>query len=192
MAISDAHLLQGFTQTELAKMFTMSGGEVRSRLQDVPSSGMRNGRATYRMRDAAPKLMRMVEDAELVERILRMKHTQLPPALAKEFWQGQLNKQRFETLAGDLWPTVQVMEYVGGAYKTIRLSLQLLMDAVERETTLTDVQRRIIQDLVDATLEDMRETLQKAVKKNVRAKNRRESASHAAASPQEDERYADL
>lgn len=193
MPMSEANILQGFTQTELQKMFNMSGREVQQRLTDLPSSGTRNGRPVYRMRDAAPKLVpRLDEDADVIERILRMKHTDLPKMLSKEYWTGQLNKQRYETLAGDLWPTAQVMEYVGGAYKTIRLSLQLLIDAVERETTLTEVQRRVIQDLVDATLEDMRETLQKQVKKNVRAKNRRESASQPKASSEEDDRYADL
>jgi len=83
----------------------------------------------------------------------------LPPMLRKEFWTGQNARLKFEKDQGELWDTQTVVEYVSEAFKTIRMSLLLLSDGVERDTVLSDVQRDTIKNLIDSTLEDIRERL---------------------------------
>lgn len=183
---ADEIVHNGATLTELGFMFGLAYGTVKNKMAGARPSGTRNGKDVFRLRDAAPRLIKVTEDDAMVNRILNMNHTELPKMLSKEYWQGQLNRQKYEKERGDLWETTKIIEYVGNAYKTLRLSLQLMIDAVERETTLTEVQRRVIQDMIDATLDDMRESLQNGIK------DQRKPTSYETAPSQEDDRYADL
>jgi hypothetical protein len=185
-ATSDDLVYSGATLAEIATIFGVSGVEARNRCFGIRPNGSRNGIKVYRIRDVAPKFVKVTEDAELVDRILRMKHTDLPKMLSKEYWAGKLAKQKYEMLKGDLWPTTKILEHVGGAYKTIRLSLMLMVDAVERETAFTEHQRRLLVDLIDTTLEDARERLQDG------RSNRRKGALAQTVASSEDEQHADL
>lgn len=177
----------GCTATELARLFRMPLQTVRDSIKDIPPCGMRGARQLYRVNEVAPRLIRSQEDeVATVDRILRMHHTDLPKMLSKEYWYAQTQKQKYDVAAGNLWPTEDVIKLVGEAFKTIRLSLQLMSDTVERNEVLTEKQRQTILDLVDATLNDMREKLIHAFK------NRRVPALDAEASPGQDDRYADL
>lgn len=177
----------GCTPTELSRLFRMPLQTVRDSIKDVPPAATRGGRQLWLVHEVAPKLIRSNEDeAATVDRILRMHHTDLPKMLSKEYWYAQTQKQKYDVAAGNLWPTDAVMKLAGDAFKTIRLSLQLMSDTVERNEVLTEKQRRTILDLVDATLNDMREKLIYAFK------NRRVPTLDAKASSGEDDRYADL
>lgn len=186
MATSEDLVYSGATLAEIATIFGVSGVEARNRCFGVRPNGTRNGIKVYRIRDVAPRFVKVTEDAELVDRILRMKHTDLPKLLSKEYWNGKLAKQKYETLKGDLWSTTKILEYVGDAYKTVRLSLMLMVDAVERETTFTEIQRRLLVDMIDSTLEDTRERLQDG------SNNRRKGPLAQEVAQGQDDRYADL
>lgn len=187
MATSNSILVnKGATQAELGEMFGIHHREVRSRLAPLDPCGKRGQFALYSVKDAARLLVDPFDEEETVERILRMNHTQLPKMLSKEFWQGQRLKQQVEREAGDLWPTTQVVELAGEAFKTLRLSLMLMADTVEREAGLSEKQRSMILALVDATLTDMRERLVDGFA------NRREPARGGPPPPQEDDDGADL
>jgi len=86
--------------------------------------------------------------------------------LSKEFWYGQNQRLNYLERTGELWSTGAVVELASDAFKTLRLSLMLLPDAVERETGLTVKQREIITNLVHNALEDMREKLVDGVKRS--------------------------
>lgn len=97
--------------------------------------------------------------ADLVSRVLSMHHTDLPKMLAKEYWYGQNQRLNYLERIGDLFDTSAVVELASDAFKTIRLSLMLVSDAVEREAGLTLAQREIIDRLMHTALETMREKL---------------------------------
>jgi hypothetical protein len=140
-------------------LFAMPMTTVKDRIVGLPPCARRNGTDVYSIPEAARRLVSALDDAELVRQVLRMKHTELPPSLRREFWMAELNRQKVEVNASNLWPTDKVVEKAGAAFKTLRLSLQLMADQVERNESLTNKQRKTILDLVDMTLQDMRDKL---------------------------------
>jgi hypothetical protein len=157
---SDANpFYKGASIRELATLFAMPMTTVKDRIVGLPPCARRNGTDVYSIPEAARRLVSALDDAELVRQVLRMKHTELPPSLRREFWMAELNRQKVEVNASNLWPTDKVVEKAGAAFKTLRLSLQLMADQVERNESLTNKQRKTILDLVDMTLQDMRDKL---------------------------------
>lgn len=178
---------KGCTATELAQLFKMPMQTVRDSLREVPPCGKRAGRDIYTIPDAAMVLIREAEtDAEQVRRILKLHHTDLPKMLSKEFWLAETHRQRYMVAAGDLWPTTKVVEWLSEAYKTIRLSLMLMADTVERQETLTNTQRDVIVALVDATLNDAADRLNRGFK------NQRKDAVSGPPPPEEDDDNSEL
>jgi hypothetical protein len=160
---------------------------VRDSLAQVPPSGKRGQSDLYSIKDAAKVLIRNDEtDAEQVRRILKTHHTDLPKMLSKEFWLAETHRQRYMVAAGQLWPTTKVVEWLADAYKTIRLSLMLMADTVERQETLTNTQRKTIIEMIDATLNDAAERLIRGFK------DKRESEVGGPSSPEEDDGDAEL
>jgi hypothetical protein len=92
--------------------------------------------------------------------IKKMHHNDLPKHLTKEFWAGLKSKQDYELRAGMLWSTDDIFERVGEAFKTIRMSILLFRDAVERDTVMTDEQQRKITQMTDGLLNEMADRLQ--------------------------------
>jgi hypothetical protein len=173
---------QGASLRELATLFVLPLTTVKDRLVGLPPCARRNGTDVYAIPDAARRLVSALDDEELVRQVLRMRHTQLPPALRREFWMAELNRQKVEERAGNLWPTDKVIEKAGDAFKTLRLSLQLLADQVERNDVLTNKQRTVILTLVDMALQDMRDKLIDGF----RARNRRKPSLDSSRASDED------
>ncbi len=150
----------GATITDLAALFGIDRKQVRERIGDVPSRGMRGNLVIWRVKDVAPRLAKMDgKMTDIVRRIMETHHTDLPKMLAKEFWQAQNSRLRYLKDTGDLWDTSAVVELAAEVFKTLRLSLMLAADAVERETTLSPRQREIIENLMHEALNDAREKL---------------------------------
>lgn len=178
---SDPIIYKGATIGDLAAMFKLDHRVVKQKLVEMRPSGKRGASDVYDVGEAARLLVRPFDDAEMVERVLKMNHTELPKMLSKEFWYAQTQKQKYEAAAGDLWPTLQVVEMAGEAFKTLRLSLQLLPDTLDREAALSEKQRETVQRVVDATLNEMRERLIDAFE------NRRGFTVSGSESPDEDD-----
>lgn len=143
----------GATIPELGAMFAMSTAAVRAKLNGMDSSGMRDGLPTWLVRNAAPRLCSLPD--EIIEKIMAMKVDDLPTKLQKAYWDGKNQHLTYMERVGDLWATSAVVSLAGEAFKTIRLSLLLLTDSVERESKLDDAQREIITRLVDTILIEM-------------------------------------
>lgn len=144
------------SQAQLAQLFETDVKTLPKRLRGLPA-GSRRGVTVYKIRDAAA---RIVKPGYSIEAYLRgMNHSDLPPLLTKEYWNGQRARQIFEENAGDLWRTSQVVETYAEAAKTIRMELLLISDAVERETVLSDQQRKIIKRMIDGAISNLREQL---------------------------------
>lgn len=178
---TDSEILSvGGTITDLAALFGLDRKEVRGRIGDVPPRGKRGNLDVWRVRDVAPRLVRIDDNmTEMVRRVLATHHTDLPKMLSKEFWYGQNQRLRYMRDVGDLWDTAAVVALASEVFKTLRLSLMLASDSVERETGLSPRQREIIENLMHEALNDMREKL-------VVSLNRaRENTSGKAFAPQE-------
>jgi hypothetical protein len=143
-------IYEGVSIAQLCAIFDSSNKTVSKKLAALAPIGVRGGHPIYKLSEAARYLVEPIYDPEEV--IRRMNHRDLPPTLLKEFWTGQRAKQQYEEQAGHLWRTENVIEYLGEAFKVIRMSLLLLGDSVERETQFTERQRDILKRLVDSTL----------------------------------------
>jgi len=153
-------IVSGANVTELAALFRMDRKDIRKRLEGLPPTGKRENSDTWRIRDAAPKLIKFDESmTDLISQVLATHHTDLPKMLSKEFWYGQNQRLRYLRDVGDLWDTQAVVELASEVFKTLRLSLMLAADAVERETGLSVRQREIVENLMHEALNEAREKL---------------------------------
>ena len=145
------------TMAQLAQLFETDSKTLPKRLRGLRPAGSRNGTSTYKIREAAS---RIVKPGYAIEYYLRtMNHSELPPLLTKEYWNGQRARQIYEENAGDLWRTSQVVESFAEAFKTLRMSLLLVADGVDRELELSEGQRRIIKRMIDGAIDDLREKM---------------------------------
>lgn len=145
------------TMSQLAQLFETDAKTLPKRLRGLRPAGVRNNTSTYKIREAAA---RIVKPGYAIEYYLRtMNHQELPPLLTKEYWNGQRARQIYEENAGDLWRTSQVVESFAEAFKTLRMSLLLMADAVDREVELSEAQRKIIKRQIDGAIDDLREKM---------------------------------
>lgn len=179
-------IYEGATQSDLASMFRMTPKTVKARLAEagLRPKGTRGGYEIYEIKEAAPLLVQ--PPADIVDRVLRMHPNDMPKMLAKEYWMSRNHMLTVKQREGDLFTTRSVIDLAGDAFKTLRLSLMLFSDAVEREVGLTEEQRAIIERLVESALNDMRERLVDAIS------NRREHTRSKSFTSGEDDGAEDL
>jgi hypothetical protein len=150
-------LFQGASVRQLAQMFHADPAVVTRKISGIVPVGRRRGANIYRIDEAAARL---VKPGYEIERYIReMNHLDLPPMLGVTFWDGQRKRLTFEENNGDLWRTADVVHAFGEVFNTLRMSLMLMADAVERETSLTDTQRVALRRLIDGAMEDCRTRL---------------------------------
>ncbi len=145
------------TMAQLAQLFQTDAKTLPRRLRGIRPSGQRNNTRTFNIRDAASRLVKPGYSIE--QYIMRMHPNEMPMGLHKEFWAGQKSRQEFEMRAGDLWSTAQVVEALAEAFKTARMTVLLMPETADRETGVTDSQRKILRRLSDGLIDDLRETL---------------------------------
>ena len=153
-------IFEGCSLSQLSQIFDMDNRVIARKIHGLPPCGQRMGYDIYALREAAafliPPATKDIEHA-----IKRMSARDLPPALTKEYWGGQHARLKFEEDAGDLWRTSDVIETLSAVFKTLRMSILLMRDQVERQDELSDRQRGIIQSLIDTTLNELSATLVK-------------------------------
>lgn len=151
-------LYRGLNQDQLMGVFRVDNRTAKRKIAEaleggVKPSGRVRGSDIYDLRDIAPYFVKPAVDVEAY--IRQMDPRELPKMLTKEFWTAQRNKQEYELRAGNLWPTEKVVEEVGELMKLVKMSTLLMLDAVERQTELSDRQRDIIQRLAHGMLDDL-------------------------------------
>lgn len=160
---TEAMIFQGCTQSQLVMIFKMDRRDIAQRIMhaQIDPCGERGGFPIYQISDVAPYLVKPRHSAAKIEEYLKkMNPADLPKILAKEFWAGQRSRQEFLIREGDLWDTDKVMQVFSEAFKTIRQSVLLFRDAVDRQHMLTDAQSELIGSLTDGLLHDMADKLQ--------------------------------
>jgi hypothetical protein len=88
-----------------------------------------------------------------------VKRGELPPALQQQIWDALLKRQKWEENAGQLWRTEKVREVLGSTFQTIKFTIQLWADTVEREVELTQDQRNAIIRMADALQKEIYDAL---------------------------------
>lgn len=145
------------SMAQIAQLFRTDAKTLPRRLRRLKPVATRSGVNVYSIRDAAAYL---VKPGYSIEQYIRNMHfSDLPVGLQKEFWAGLRSRQEYETRAGDLWPTAQVVENLSEAFKQARITILLFPETVERETGVTDAQRKVLRRLADGLIDDLRTSL---------------------------------
>jgi hypothetical protein len=147
----------GVTVGWLSKVFGMDPSDVKKRLADCPPLHRRKAGYVYSLPVAARYLVKPVFDAK--KYLENMKPSELPTQLQKDFWSAQLARQKWEENAGHLWRTEAVIDVLGETFKTIKFTMQLWSDSVERVTGLTAEQKVLITQMVDGLQDDIYKSL---------------------------------
>lgn len=156
---SNVIIYEGATIRQLSLMFHMDKTVVQRRLGGLAPAGRRHGTSYYDIKAAA---QRLVEPGYEIERhIMNMNHMDLPPLLAKEFWNGQRSRLTFEEANGDLWRTSDVVRAISLVLTTYRSVAQTLPDTLEREAGLSREQKAVVRRVIDGALEDGRGKMEK-------------------------------
>ncbi len=145
------------TVSQIGHLFRTDPKTLPTRLRGIRPSSTKSGVNYYDIRTAAGRL---VKPGYSIEQYLRRMHpNEMPVGLMKEFWAGQGSRQNYEIKNGDLWPTAQVVESLAESFKDARMTILLFPETVERETGVTDAQRRVLRRLADTLIDDLRESL---------------------------------
>lgn len=181
---SDAIVLKGASLAQLAMIFSMDARDIKMKMHgQVKPCGERRGHAIYAIKEVARYVVSPPYDMD--EFIQKMTISDLPTILRKEYWAGMRSRQLYEKEAAELWPTSQVVETISSLLKTLRLSLLLSREAVERETELSDRQRAIMTRVIDTSLEDLYVTTTRQFAASKAAGSTAEISSAEALSPEE-------
>lgn len=145
----------GANITQLSQIFNVPEQQIRAKLadNDVKPDGVRRGVPIWKIKNAAPYIVKPMGNMQ--EYLQNASPNDLPPKLTKEFWAGMRAKQEYEVRAGQLWHTTEVIKKVSALMKLVKQSAQLFSDSVERTTELTDRQKKILEQLKDAMLNDL-------------------------------------
>lgn len=154
--------LQGVTVSFLAAVFKMDHSKVKRLLVNCPVKEYRKRgtKQTQNLYDLDVAAAYLVEPKISVEDVLaQIKREDLPPAINTAFWDAQLKRQKWEENAGQLWRTETIRSTIGGMFQTIKFTIQLWADTIERQTGLTEEQREILNGMTDNLQADMFTTL---------------------------------
>lgn len=145
-------ITQAVSASTLGTIFGMSLERVRERIGHLTPVAEYKGSPLYRIRDAAPYLVRPAGiDLEAIVRGL--KPAQLPTALQKDFWTAQRTRLDYQEEAGELWKTEKVQLALADIFKIVRQRTLMTVDSLDRQTVLTPEQRRVLQGMMDGLLE---------------------------------------
>lgn len=150
--------LQGVTVSFLAQVFAMDPAKVKRLLVNCPIKDTRKrGRTqTQHLYDLATAASYLVEPKISVEEVLaQIRREDLPPAINTAFWDAQLKRQKWEENAGQLWRTETIRKSIGGMFQSIKFTIQLWADTIERQKGLTEEQRELLNEMTDKLQHDI-------------------------------------
>lgn len=146
-------MMAGVTVSWLAQVFGMDPKTVKAKLADCPPLHRRKAGYVYHLPTACQYLVKPALSPEQYMR--NMKPSDLPAAFQQSFWDAALKRQKWEENAGQLWRTEKVRQALGETFQTIKFQLQLWADTLERQTGLTDAQRKLLTTMVDTLQEEI-------------------------------------
>lgn len=157
-------IYRGLNQSQLMRLFRVDQRTVKKAIFESGAKPTARifGADVYSVYELAPYLVRPVGDFESY--LMKMNPEDLPKHLQKEFWAAMRSRQEWQKAAEHLWPTEKVVEHVGDLLKLIKMSALLMVDAADRQSTLSPQQRRIIKELTHGMLQDLKDRITKNFK----------------------------
>lgn len=160
---SNLVLYEGANMSQMEALFKMDYRTIKERIHGVKPCGVRGGSEIWKVHEVVPRLYKPTAE-QFQEMIPRLKHTDLPKELTKEFWAGQRSRQAFEREEGDLWPTAQVVEVFSRFVKLVKQRVQLRLDAVDRQMELPEPLRQLLKSQDDGFLREMQSAIMEEFK----------------------------
>lgn len=159
MAGSDGRQsLPQFSKAQLAQLFGLHRNTVSARLRDaVPDGHRKKTEATYSLPTVAHLLIDTVAISPAAD------PENMPPDMAKDYWDAQLKEQQFRQRDGELWRDVEVLDVFASVFKPLANKVRSISDAVERRAALTPKQVIAVQDACDGALREMYDEVKKVV-----------------------------
>lgn len=162
MMVEDA--LAGVTVSWLAQVFRMDPKTVKQRLANCPPLHRRKAGYVYSLPVVCSYLIKPAFSID--EYLKTAKPNELPNHLQQTYWDALLKRQKWEENAGDLWRTDSVREVLGQTFQTIKFTIQLWADTIERQTGLTKEQRELLETMADGLQQDIYEALVEQARNN--------------------------
>lgn len=150
-------MMAGVTVSWLSQVFGMDPKTVKSKLAGCPPLHRRKAGYVYHLPTACRYLIPPALTAD--QFIKTMKPADLPAQFQQSFWDAALKRQKWEVNARQLWRTDKVREVLGATFQTIKFTMQLWTDTLERQTGITDEQRSLIIGMVDSLQEEIYKAL---------------------------------
>lgn len=154
--------LQGVTVSFLSQVFAMEPAKVKRLLVNCPikETRARGTTQTQHLYDLKTAAQYLVEPKIPIEDLLKqIKREDLPPAINTAYWDAQLKRQKWEENAGELWRTESIRAVLGGMFQTIKFTIQLWADTIERQTGLSEEQRDLLNGMTDTLQAEMFQSL---------------------------------
>lgn len=145
------------TNADICKLFNLTDKTVRAKLVNLEPQMLKGTGKYYKLSEVLPLI---VKPKNVGDYIRTMNFSELPKDLTKEYWAGQRSRQIYLREAGDLWNTNEVVQKVGDAFKSVAMKIRLMGDQIERETAMTNEQRKLIETVIDETLKGIATELQ--------------------------------
>jgi hypothetical protein len=157
-----SEVMGGVTVFWLAKAFGMEVSTVRKRIADCPPLARKTSGFIYSLSVAAQYLVKPKIDVKSY--LEAMKPSDLPQQLQPSYWEANLKRQKFELTMGQMWVTEDVLEVFAEVFKTIKFSIQLWPDTLERQSGFSDEDREILITLADDLQDEIYQSIDKLAK----------------------------
>lgn len=159
-------VIRGVTASWLSEVFDMDVRVVKARLRDCPvkSSHSRGTKMLTTHYDVKTAAAYLVTPAFSTAEYLRgVRRGDLPAALQQTVWDALLKRQKWEETAGQLWRTEKIRDVLGITFQSMKFTIQLWSETIERQTELSDSQRDLIITMADSLQSDLYDALVKNV-----------------------------
>lgn len=137
----------GVTATWLASALGSSIGTVRVRLAKCRSRKV-GSLIVYDLKEAMEFLVK--PQIDIAKYLKDLKKDDLPEVLRESYWSALLKRQQWEVNAKELWHTEDVSTVLGDTFQAIKFAIQLWVDDMERETSITPAQYAFLVKKTDA------------------------------------------
>lgn len=131
----------GVSATWLALALNSSVGTVRVKLARCPSRRV-GSLLVYNLREAMEYLVK--PNVDVAKYLKDLKKDDLPEVLRESYWSALLKRQQWEINAKELWHTEDVSTVLGDTFQAIKFAIQLWVDDMERETSITPKQYQFL------------------------------------------------
>lgn len=149
--------LPQFDKTQLAQLFGLHRNSVARRLRGVAPDGRRQSAKnlpvdTWTVAGAAPHLC---DRDELLAATPEIDPENLPPDLAKDYWDAKIKEQTFYQRDGHLWPDDQVLDAFSRVFKPLATKVRAISDTLERRAGLNSRQTSVVDEVCDELLREI-------------------------------------